>query len=162
MKITDGLFHQVFKEIGQNYPDLEQEFKIIDIGSALLADSPERFDVVVTTNLYGDIISDITAQIGGSVGLAGSSNVGEHLAMFEAIHGSAPDIAGKGIANPLATILASAMMLRHALKLEAEAKAIEDAVSSVLNAGHRTADIASGGPTLSTEEMGGKVVDSLS
>lgn len=100
MKLTDGLFHRVFKEIAAEYPDIQSDSWIIDIGAARLSDTPEIFDVVVTTNLYGDVVSDITAQISGSVGLAGSSNIGESCAMFEAIHGSAPDIAGKNIANP--------------------------------------------------------------
>jgi isocitrate dehydrogenase len=90
MKLTDGLFHRVFDEIGAEYPQIEKEHWIVDIGAAKLADSPEAFDVIVMPNLYGDILSDVAAQIAGSVGLAGSSNIGEHAAMFEAIHGSAP------------------------------------------------------------------------
>jgi len=104
MKLTDGLFHRVFKEIALEYPDIESNSQIIDIGSAKLAAHPEQYDVIVTSNLYGDIISDIAAEIAGSVGLAGSSNIGEKVAMFEAIHGSAPDIAGKNIANPSALL----------------------------------------------------------
>jgi isocitrate/isopropylmalate dehydrogenase len=99
MKLTDGLFHRVFDEIGAEYPEIAKEHMIIDIGAARLAAAPERFDVVVTPNLYGDIVSDIAAEVAGSVGLAGSANIGAHGAMFEAIHGSAPDIAGQGIAN---------------------------------------------------------------
>lgn len=113
MKITDGMFHKVFQEVGKEYPEIEQDYKIIDIGSALLAERPEAFDVVVTTNLYGDIVSDIVAQISGSVGLGGSANIGTNLAMFEAIHGSAPDIAGKNMANPSGLINAAVMMLVH-------------------------------------------------
>jgi isocitrate dehydrogenase len=94
MKITDGLFHSIFKEIAKDYPDIEAESQIIDIASARIANRPEDYDVLVTSNLYGDIVSDITAEISGSVGLAGSSNIGQEYAMFEAIHGSAPDIAG--------------------------------------------------------------------
>lgn len=113
MKMTDGLFHKVFDEIAVEYPDLKADHKIIDIGAAMLADTPEKFDVIVTPNLYGDIISDIAAQIAGSVGLAGSANIGQTCAMFEAIHGSAPDIAGQGIANPSGLLLAGVMMLVH-------------------------------------------------
>jgi len=113
MKLTDGLFHRVFDEIGREYPDITQEHQIIDIGAARLADTPERFDVIVTTNLYGDIISDIAAQVAGSVGIAPSANIGASGAMFEAIHGSAPDIAGKDIANPSGILLAAVMMLAH-------------------------------------------------
>src|SRR5262249_35441097 len=97
MKMTDGIFHQVFNELAAEYPDILHDHYIIDIGAARLASQPEIFDVIVTTNLYGDILSDIAAQIAGSVGLAGSANIGNHMAMFEAIHGSAPDIAGKKI-----------------------------------------------------------------
>lgn len=113
MKMTDGLFHKVFDEIAAEYPDLKADHKIVDIGAAMLADTPEIFDVIVTPNLYGDIISDIAAQIAGSIGLAGSANIGETCSMFEAIHGSAPDIAGKGIANPSGLLLAGVMMLVH-------------------------------------------------
>ena len=107
MKMTDGLFHKVFDEVRAQYPEIETEHQIIDIGTARLATRPERYDVIVTPNLYGDIISDVAAEMTGSVGLAGSANIGEHVAMFEAIHGSAPDIAGKGIANPSGLLLAA-------------------------------------------------------
>ncbi|MGE0931965.1 NADP-dependent isocitrate dehydrogenase [Peijinzhouia sedimentorum] len=113
MKISDGLFHQIFNEVALEYPEIETNHVIIDIGSALIADRPEMFDVIVTLNLYGDIISDIAAQITGSVGLGGSANIGNDVAMFEAIHGSAPDIAGKGIANPSGLLNAAIMMLVH-------------------------------------------------
>lgn len=113
MKLTDGLFHRVFNNIAAEYPEIEAEHLIIDIGAARLATRPERFDVIVTLNLYGDILSDIAAELTGSVGLAPSANVGSHAAMFEAIHGSAPDIAGKGIANPSGLLLAAVLMLVH-------------------------------------------------
>lgn len=113
MKMTDGLFHKVFDEIGAEYPQIEKEHWIVDIGAAKLADTPEAFDVIVMPNLYGDILSDVAAQIAGSVGLAGSSNIGEHAAMFEAIHGSAPRRAGLDMANPSGLILASVQMLVH-------------------------------------------------
>ena len=113
MKMTDGLFHKVFDEIGAQYPDIEKEHWIVDIGAAKLADSPEVFDVIVMPNLYGDILSDVAAQIAGSVGLAGSANIGEHCAMFEAIHGSAPRRAGQNLANPTGLLLGAVMMLVH-------------------------------------------------
>ena len=113
MKLTDGLFHRVFVEIGREYPDIEQDHQIIDIGTARLADTPERYDVVVTMNLYGDIISDVVAQLTGSVGLAGSANIGDGGALFEAIHGSAPDIAGQNVANPSGLLQAGMLMLGH-------------------------------------------------
>lgn len=113
MKLTDGLFHKVFDEIGAQYPDLEKEHWIVDIGAAKLADTPEVFDVVVMPNLYGDILSDVAAQIAGSVGLAGSANIGDGCAMFEAIHGSAPRRAGQNVANPSGLFLAAVQMLVH-------------------------------------------------
>ena len=113
MKLTDGLFHQVFDEIAAEYPHIKAETEIIDIGTARLAARPEQYDVIVTSNLYGDIISDVAAEIAGSVGMAGSANIGRNVAMFEAIHGSAPDIAGKNVANPSGLINAAVMMLSH-------------------------------------------------
>ncbi len=113
MKLTDGLFHRVFDEIGAEYPDLEKEHWIVDIGAAKMADTPEAFDVIVLPNLYGDVLSDVAAQIAGSVGLAGSANIGEHAAMFEAIHGSAPRRAGQNLANPSGLLLSGVMMMVH-------------------------------------------------
>jgi len=113
MKLTDGLFHQVFDEIAAEYPEIETDHQIIDIGAARLASSPEIFDVVVTLNLYGDILSDIAAQQAGSIGFAASANIGHDYAMFEAVHGSAPDIAGKGVANPSGLLVAATQMLVH-------------------------------------------------
>jgi len=140
MKQTDGLFHQVFDEIALEYPEIEQEHMIIDIGAAKLADTPENFDVVVVPNLYGDIVSDIVAQITGSVGLAGSANIGMECAMFEAIHGSAPDIAGQGIANPSGLLQGAVMMLNHIGETEAAAR-IQNAWLKTLEDGIHTADI---------------------
>src|SRR5437879_365073 len=113
MKFTDGLFHKVFNEIAAEYPDIENEHWIVDIGAAKMADTPNAFDVIVMPNLYGDILSDVAAQIAGSVGLAGSANIGEHIAMFEAIHGSAPRRAGQNLANPSGLLLGAIMMLVH-------------------------------------------------
>ncbi|MHB1956042.1 MAG: NADP-dependent isocitrate dehydrogenase [Sulfobacillus sp.] len=113
MKLTDGLFHKVFDEMAVEYPDIENETWIVDIGAAKLADTPENFDVIVMPNLYGDVLSDVAAQIAGSVGLAGSANIGEQCAMFEAIHGSAPRRAGQNLANPSGLLLAAVMMLVH-------------------------------------------------
>jgi isocitrate dehydrogenase len=113
MKMTDGLFHRVFDEIAADYPDIGNEHWIVDIGAAKLADTPQAFDVIVMPNLYGDILSDVAAQIAGSVGLAPSANIGERCAMFEAIHGSAPRRAGLDMANPSGLLLAGAMMMAH-------------------------------------------------
>ena len=135
MKITDGMFHRVFDEIAKEYPSIAADHLIVDIGAARVADTPEMFDMIVTLNLYGDIISDIAAQVAGSVGLAGSSNIGEHCAMFEAIHGSAPMIAGQNIANPSGLLHGAIMMLVHigqpevaSLLHNAWLKTIEDGV----------------------------------
>ncbi len=144
MKMTDGLFHRVFDEIRAEYPEIETDHMIIDIGAARLATRPEQFDVIVTPNLYGDILSDIAAELTGSVGLAGSANIGEHVAMFEAIHGSAPDIAGKGIANPSGLLLAAVMMLVHIRQADIAAR-IHNAWLCTLEDGVFTADLAGAG-----------------
>lgn len=123
MKITDGLFHKVFEEIAPDYPEIENEHWIVDIGAAKLSDTPENFDVVVMPNLYGDILSDVAAQIAGSVGLAGSANIGPEHAMFEAIHGSAPRRAGQNLANPSGLFLGSIQMLIHIGQVEAAERA---------------------------------------
>ena len=143
MKMTDGLFHKVFDEVAPEYPEIETEHMIIDIGAARLATRPERFDVIVTPNLYGDILSDIAAEITGSVGLAPSANIGEQVAMFEAIHGSAPDIAGQGVANPSGLLLAGVLMLVHIGQPQVAAaihnawlRAIEDGVHTAELHGH--------------------------
>lgn len=151
MKISDGLFHKVFNEIGGEYPDIAQDHMIIDIGTAMIADQPERFDVIVTTNLYGDIISDVAAQVAGSVGLAGSSNIGPNFAMFEAIHGSAPDIAGQDIANPSGMLLGGIMMLVHIGQGDV-AERLHNAWLTTLEEGIHTGDIYQEG--LSTKKVG--------
>lgn len=163
MKMTDGLFHQVFDEIGAEYPELVREHKIIDIGAALLADRPGDFDVIVTPNLYGDIISDIAAQIAGSVGLAGSANIGDRIAMFEAIHGSAPDLAGKGIANPSSLLHAGVMMLVHLGQCDVATR-VHNALLRTLEDGVHTGDIFTPEQTstrVSTEEFATAVVARL-
>lgn len=140
LKMTDGLFHKTFEEIGAEYPDIEKEHWIIDIGTAKLADTPEMFDVIVLPNLYGDILSDVAAQIAGSVGLAGSANIGAHGAMFEAIHGSAPKRAGQNAANPSGLLLAAVMMLVHIGQPEVAEK-IHNAWLKTLEDGIHTYDI---------------------
>lgn len=113
LKMTDGSFHKLFDEVGAEYPQFEKEHWIVDIGAAKLADTPEAFDVIVMPNLYGDVLSDVAAQIAGSVGLAGSSNIGTSAAMFEAIHGSAPRRAGQNMANPSGLLHGALLMLAH-------------------------------------------------
>lgn len=140
MKQTDGLFHQVFDEIAAEYPDIINEHWIIDIGAAKIADTPEDFDVIVMPNLYGDVVSDIAAQITGSVGLAGSANIGEECAMFEAIHGSAPTIAGQDIANPSGLLQGAIMMLNH-IGQTIVAEKIQNAWLKTIEDGTHTNDI---------------------
>lgn len=140
MKFSDGIFHEVYDEIAKEYPSIKRESYILDIGTARLATKPEQFDVIVTSNLYGDVISDITAEISGSVGLAGSANVGEKFAMFEAIHGSAPDIADKNIANPSGLLNAAIMMLVH-IGQGKVAATIENAWKKTIEDGVHTIDI---------------------
>jgi isocitrate dehydrogenase len=151
MKQADGLFHRVFDEIATEYPDIENEYKIIDIGSALVAARPERLDVIVTLNLYGDIISDIAAEVAGSVGMGGSANVGSDYAMFEAIHGSAPDIAGQGIANPSGLLGGAVMMLVHLGKPDVAAK-VRNGWLRTIEDGIHTGDIFR--PQVSTQKVG--------
>ncbi|PWJ37902.1 NADP-dependent isocitrate dehydrogenase [Sediminitomix flava] len=163
MKLTDGLFHEVFDEVAKKYPEIKAESQIIDIGSARLANRPQDYDVVVTSNLYGDIISDIAAEIAGSVGMAGSANIGSNVAMFEAIHGSAPDIAGLGIANPSGLLNAASMMLAHIGQKETADK-IRNAWLYTLEQGLHTADIYREGLSkrkLSTSDFADVVIQNL-
>jgi isocitrate dehydrogenase len=153
MKQTDGLFHQVFDEIAKEYPEIENEHWIIDIGAAKMADTPEAFDVIVTLNLYGDVLSDIAAQIAGSVGLAGSANIGEECAMFEAIHGSAPRRAGQNVANPSGLLQGAIMMLIHIGQNDV-AELIQNAWLRTIEEGIHTYDIFTEG--ISKEKTGTK------
>lgn len=151
MKGTDGLFHEVFEEVARDYPDLESEHWIVDIGAAKLADSPENFDVVVLPNLYGDILSDVAAQIAGSVGLAGSANIGSDVSMFEAIHGSAPRRAGQDVANPSGLLLGAVQMLLHIGQGDVATK-VQNAWRRTIEDGIHTYDIHD--PETSTEKVG--------
>jgi isocitrate dehydrogenase len=163
MKMTDGLFHQVFDEIGEEYPEIEKEHWIVDIGAAKLADTPENFDVIVMPNLYGDILSDVAAQITGSVGLAGSANIGDHGAMFEAIHGSAPRRAGQNVANPSGLLLGAVMMLNHIGQNEIATK-VHNAWLKTMEDGIHTYDIFKEGTSkqkVSTTEFAQAVIERL-
>ncbi|MDT0633115.1 NADP-dependent isocitrate dehydrogenase [Rubrivirga sp. S365] len=163
MKLTDGLFHRVFDEIAPEYPEIEAEHRIIDIGAAIVAARPEVLDVVVAPNLYGDIISDIAAEVSGSVGVAGSANVGSSFAMFEAIHGSAPDIAGRGVANPSGLLNGAVMMLVH-LGMPRHAETIKNAWLATLEAGIHTPDIyrpKASERQVSTEQFTDAVIERL-
>jgi len=148
--------------MAQEFPELEYNVVLVDAMAMHLISRPKDFDVVVTANLFGDILTDEGSMLPGSLGLLPSASVGNSgPGLYEPIHGSAPDIAGKGIANPLGTILAAAMLLRHSLGLETEAQAVETAVEQVLNRGTRTKDICAGGPAVSTQEMGELVTRAL-
>ena len=163
MKLTDGLFHKVFDEVAVEYPELESEHWIIDIGAAKLADTPAVFDVIVTPNLYGDVVSDIAAQIAGSVGFGPSANIGAHGAMFEAIHGSAPDLAGQGVANPSGLLLAGVMMLVHVGQAKA-AETVHNAWLKTLEDGVHTPDIFAEGVSsrkVGSAEFSQAVIDRL-
>jgi 3-isopropylmalate dehydrogenase len=154
--------HVAQQVVEKEFPTLEYEVVLVDAMAMHLISRPSTFDVVVTGNMFGDILTDEASMLPGSLGLLPSASLGSSgPGLYEPIHGSAPDIAGKGIANPLATILAAAMLLRHSLKLEAEVAAIETAVSNVLDAGHRTPDIARGGESIGTEAMGERVLEAL-
>ncbi len=163
MKQTDGLFHRVFDEIAPKYPDIENEHWIVDIGAAKLADTPEAFDVIVMPNLYGDVLSDVAAQIAGSVGLAGSANLGEECAMFEAIHGSAPRRAGQNMANPSGLLQGAVLMLNH-IGQSAVAERVQNAWLKTLEDGVHTYDVYQEGLSqqkVGTKEFAGAVIDRL-
>ncbi|MBS9529291.1 MULTISPECIES: isocitrate dehydrogenase [Wolbachia] len=163
MKMTDGTFHAAFDRIAKEYPDIKAEHYIVDIGMARVATEPENFDVIVTENLYGDILSDIVAQTSGSVGLAGSSNIGNEYAMFEAVHGSAPDIAGKNIANPSGLLNAAVHMLIYIGQV-GTAKLIYDAWLKTLEDGIHTADLYKekrSKQKVGTKEFAEAVIDNL-
>lgn len=163
MKQTDGLFHQVFDEIAKDYPEIENEHWIIDIGAAKMADTPEAFDVIVMPNLYGDVLSDVAAQITGSVGLAGSANIGEECAMFEAIHGSAPRRAGQNLANPSGLLHGAIMMLNHIGQSDVAEK-VHNAWLKTLEDGIHTYDIYKEGVStkkVGTKEFAAAVIENL-
>ncbi len=163
MKLSDGIFHKIFEEIAPQYPDIESEHWIVDIGSAKLADTPENFDVIVVPNLYGDILSDVAAQIAGSVGLAGSANIGVNGAMFEAIHGSAPRRAGQNMANPSGLLLAAIQMLAHIDQPEI-AERVHNGWLKTIEDGVHTYDIFKDGVSskrVGTKEFGQAVVKRL-
>ncbi len=150
------------KVMAEEFPKVQYDVVLVDAMAMHLINRPKDFDVVVTGNMFGDILTDEASMLPGSLGMLPSASLGDGgPGLYEPIHGSAPDLAGKGIANPLATILASAMLLRHSLALEDEAAAVEAAVAQVLSDGLRTADIARGGDSISTAAMGTAVVERL-
>jgi 3-isopropylmalate dehydrogenase len=159
---TSRLWRKIADQVGQDFPDVSLEHLYVDNAAMQLVRAPKQFDVIVTGNLFGDILSDEAAMVTGSIGLAASASLGRHTALYEPVHGSAPDIAGKGIANPLATILSVAMLCKYTLKLDDLAACIEAAVDQVLAQGYRTGDIRSPGTTLvDTTAMGQHVLAAL-
>lgn len=160
---TMGLWREVVTDVGQKYPDVELTHMLVDSAAMMLVRDPKRFDVMLTPNLFGDILSDQASMLTGSIGLLPSASMGEgRFGLYEPIHGSAPDLAGKNLANPIATILSAAMMLRHTFELPNEADRIEAAVLRALDDGLRTADIAQHGEAVSgTAEAGDQVVNAL-
>jgi 3-isopropylmalate dehydrogenase len=160
---TTQLWRDVMNELSSEYPEVELSHMLVDNAAMQLVRAPKQFDVVVTGNMFGDILSDEAAMLTGSIGMLPSASLdGTGKGLYEPCHGSAPDIAGKGVANPLATILSVAMMLRHSFALEEAAQRIENAVKSVLGQGLRTADIYEPGTTKAgTEQMGDAVLAAL-
>ncbi|MGH8595382.1 MAG: 3-isopropylmalate dehydrogenase, partial [Gammaproteobacteria bacterium] len=157
------LWREVVTEVARDYGDIALTHMYVDNAAMQLVRAPKQFDVIVTTNMFGDILSDLASMLTGSIGMLPSASLNaRNQGMYEPIHGSAPDIAGRDIANPLATILSVAMMLRHSLNEEAQAFRIERAVRAVLAAGYRTADIqGAGAQSIGTREMGRQVVSAL-
>jgi len=156
---SSRLWRQIATKIGKDNPDIELEHTLVDTASMKLITAPASMDVVVTENMFGDILTDEASVLAGSMGMLPSASLGEStVGLYEPIHGSAPDIAGKGIANPIGTILSSAMMLRHSFKLEAEAESVESAVDHVITAGARTADL---GGKLTTRQMTDEILKNL-
>lgn len=159
---SSRLWREVSKTVAADYPELTWDYLYVDNASMQLVRNPKQFDVIATSNIFGDILSDEASQITGSIGMLPSASLGEGtFGMYEPVHGSAPDIAGKNIANPLATILSAAMMLRYSFAMTAEADAIERAVKQALADGLRTADIANGAAAVGTKEMGAAVIERL-
>ena len=156
------LWREVVTRVGKDYPEVKLGHQYVDSAAMLLVQRPSEFDVLLTENMFGDILSDQAGGVVGSLGLLASASVGGPVGLYEPVHGSAPDIAGKGIANPLGAILSAAMMLRHSFQLEKEAACVESAVGAVLTQGARTADIAGKShAAISTSEMGRRVVQAV-
>jgi 3-isopropylmalate dehydrogenase len=156
------LWREVVTRVAQQYPEVQLRHIYVDSAAMALVSRPTGFDVLLTENMFGDILSDQAGAIVGSIGILGSASIGGPVALYEPVHGSAPDIAGQGIANPLGAILSAAMMLRHSFHLDGEADCVEAAAASVLGAGHRTRDLAKPGqPAIGTAEMGRKIVAAI-
>ena len=160
---SSRLWRKVVEEVAKEYPDVEMEHMLVDNCAMQIVKNPKQFDVVLTENMFGDILSDEASMVTGSIGMLASASLNDtKFGLYEPSGGSAPDIAGKGIANPIATILSAAMMLRFSFDLDKEADAIENAVAKVLKEGYRTIDIMSEGCTqIGTKEMGNKICERM-
>ena len=160
---TSRLWRKVVSEVAKDYPEVTLEHMLVDNCAMQLVKDPKQFDVILTENMFGDILSDEASMVTGSIGMLSSASLREDkFGMYEPSHGSAPDIAGKNIANPIATILSAAMMLRYSFDLDREANVIEEAIEKVLKQGYRTSDIMSDGKTLvGTKEMGDLIVANM-
>jgi 3-isopropylmalate dehydrogenase len=156
---SSRLWREVVSRVAQSYPDVELENLYVDNCAMRLIDRPTSFDVLLTTNMFGDILSDEAAMLTGSIGLLPSASLGEHHALYEPIHGSAPDIAGRNRANPIAAIASAAMMLRHSFHMETEAQAIETAIEKVLKRGHRTPDLPGKSRAVTTSRIGDLIAE---
>ena len=160
---TSRLWRKVVNEVAKDYPEVTLEHMLVDNAAMQLVKDPRQFDVILTENMFGDILSDEASMVTGSIGMLSSASLREdHLGMYEPSHGSAPDIAGKDIANPIATVLSAAMMLRYSFDMDEEAKNIEDAIEKVLKAGYRTVDIMSAHQhQVSCSKMGDLIIENL-
>ncbi len=158
---TSRLWRTVVTEVGAAYPDVKLDHMLVDSCAMRIALAPSSFDVIVTENMFGDILSDEAGAIVGSLGLLPSASLGAGTGLFEPVHGSAPDIAGKDMANPIGAIASAAMLLRHALKLETEARAVEAAIEKVLVSGLKTADLAGSGPSVGTRQMAASIAAAI-
>ena len=156
------LWREVVTRVAKDYPDVRIDHAYVDSAAMVMVARPTQFDVILTENMFGDILSDQAGGVVGSLGILASASLGGKIGLYEPVHGSAPDLAGKGIANPLGAILSAALMLRHSFQLEGEAAEVESAVRRVLSSGWRTSDLAATGTTfLTTEAMGSKIRDEI-
>jgi 3-isopropylmalate dehydrogenase len=158
---TSRLWRSVVTEVGREFPDVTLDHMLVDSCAMRIALAPSSFDVIVTENMFGDILSDEAGAVVGSLGLLPSASLGTGTGLFEPVHGSAPDIAGRNIANPIGAIASAAMLLRHALGLEREAASIESAIEHALQRGMRTVDLAQGSAAVGTGEMAHAIVEGL-
>jgi 3-isopropylmalate dehydrogenase len=159
---SSQLWREVVRDVARDYPEVVLDNLYVDNCAMQLVTNPRRFDVILTTNMFGDILSDEAAVITGSIGMLPSASIGSGVALYEPVHGSAPDLVGKGLANPLATILSLVMMLEYSLRQPLAARRVEAAINAVLQAGYRTSDIASAEPTpISTSRMGSLIAEHI-